>query len=329
MADHDNNPDPITGASGSHPTGVGIGSASGAATGAAIGMLGGPIGAVIGAIAGGISGGYVGKGVGEKVDPTEDDTYWRGEHRNRSYVSKDYDYDRDLSPAYQYGSTIGLHADSDHDRPVSATGSTGAGVGDSIKAAGSKIADGARDLKDKVTGGGDGATGTTGSTGTGGRLDFDQHEADIRAGWDKVRGKSNLDYEQARSAIRDAFDRKLQLREERLNVGKERVQTGEASIRKEIITEHQRVDVPLQREELVIERRPVAGSTTAAGTIGEAETIRVPLSEERATVSKNTVVTEDVSIGKKVLTDTKTVDADVKKEQLKVDDAKRSTRTDR
>jgi uncharacterized protein (TIGR02271 family) len=316
----DRNPDPITGAPGSHPTGVGIGAAAGGLTGvgtavaagAATGSVAGPIGTAIGAIAGAVVGGYVGKGIGEKHDPTEDDTYWREQHKGRPYVTKEHDYDRDLAPAYRYGSTIGLHENSDHDRPVGSTdagtaSTSGMGVTGSIKAAGTAAA--ARTP----------TAGTTPTTTTGTRrVDFDQHEADLRAGWDKVRGTSGLNYDQARHAIRDAYDRRLQLREERLQVGKEKVQTGEASIRKEVITEHHQVDVPLQREELVIERRPATGAT-AAGAIGEAETIRVPLSEERATVAKNTVVTEEVSIGKKATTNTQTVGADVKKEQLKVD----------
>lgn len=319
----DRNPDPITGAPGSHPAGVGIGGASGGATGAAIGMIGGPIGAVIGAIAGTVVGGYVGKGIGEKVDPTEDDTYWREQHKSRPYYKETHDYDNDLAPAYRYGSTIGLHADSDHDRPAttgSTTGSTTSGIGDTLRNAKDKVKDA---LTPDSTAS---STTTTNTTGTpGARFGYDTHEHDIRAGWDKVRGKSGLSYEQARDAIRDAYDRRLQLREEQLRVGKERVQTGEASIRKEVITEHRSVDVPLQREELVIERRPASGQA-AAGTIGQSETIRVPLSEERATVSKNTVVTEEVSIGKKSTTDTQRVGADVSKEKLVVDDATRTNK---
>lgn len=121
LGDHDSNPDPITGAPGSHPTGVGVGAASGAATGAALGALGGPIGAAIGIIAGGIVGGYVGKGVGEKIDPTEDVNYWREGYKSRPYFSKDLDYDRDLAPAYRYGSVAGLGVGDDYDRPVTTT----------------------------------------------------------------------------------------------------------------------------------------------------------------------------------------------------------------
>ena len=67
----DRNPDPLTGAAGSHPTGTGIGSASGAAAGAAIGSVGGPVGAIIGGVAGAVTGAVIGHKAGEANDPTE------------------------------------------------------------------------------------------------------------------------------------------------------------------------------------------------------------------------------------------------------------------
>lgn len=68
----DRNPDPITGAPGSHAVGTGIGSGSGAVTGAALGAIGGPVGAAIGGVAGAVVGAVVGHKAGEANDPTED-----------------------------------------------------------------------------------------------------------------------------------------------------------------------------------------------------------------------------------------------------------------
>jgi outer membrane lipoprotein SlyB len=70
------NRDPITGAPGSHPVGVGIGAAvGGIAAGAAAGTLAaGPIGTVVGAAAGAIAGGLGGKAVAEHFDPTVEGT---------------------------------------------------------------------------------------------------------------------------------------------------------------------------------------------------------------------------------------------------------------
>ncbi len=97
------NPDPITGAPGSHPVETGVGAAlAGAATGFAAGVAAGPVGAVIGAAAGAVAGGYAGKGIGELIDPTTDDTWLRDNFANRPYVKKGESFDTYV-PDYQYG----------------------------------------------------------------------------------------------------------------------------------------------------------------------------------------------------------------------------------
>ena len=99
----DTNPDPITGAPGSHPVGTGIGAAvGGAAAGAAAGAVAGPAGVVAGAAIGAVAGGYAGKAIEEQIDPTAEDAYWRANYQNRPYVAKGSDYDV-YRPAYQYG----------------------------------------------------------------------------------------------------------------------------------------------------------------------------------------------------------------------------------
>jgi hypothetical protein len=96
------NPDPLTGETGSHPVGTGMGAAGGAATGAAVGAaVGGPVGALVGAAIGGIAGGFAGKGIAEAVNPTEEDAYWRSNYADRPY-SQGKSYDQ-LRPAYEYG----------------------------------------------------------------------------------------------------------------------------------------------------------------------------------------------------------------------------------
>ncbi|HUG11995.1 MAG TPA: hypothetical protein VMM36_13325 [Opitutaceae bacterium] len=96
------NRDPITKTPGSHPVGTGIGAAGGGATGAAIGAVAGPVGAAVGLVAGAVAGGLAGKKVAEKVDPTVEDTYWRTNYSNRSYVAKDSAYAM-YQPAYRTG----------------------------------------------------------------------------------------------------------------------------------------------------------------------------------------------------------------------------------
>lgn len=98
----DANRDPITGAPGSHPVGTGVGAAAGGATGAAIGSAAGPVGTVVGAAVGAIAGGLAGKGVAEMVDPTVEDTYWKGQYTKEPYYNSQYSYD-DFAPAYRTG----------------------------------------------------------------------------------------------------------------------------------------------------------------------------------------------------------------------------------
>lgn len=98
----DMNPDPITGAPGSHPVGTGIGAAGGAAAGAAIGSAAGPVGALVGAAVGAVAGGLAGKATAEAIDPTAEEAYWRDNYRSRPYADSSATYET-YAPAYQYG----------------------------------------------------------------------------------------------------------------------------------------------------------------------------------------------------------------------------------
>jgi uncharacterized protein (TIGR02271 family) len=289
------NPDPISDQPGSHPVETGIGAAvGGIASGAAIGAVGGPVGAVIGGIVGGaIGGGLAGKGVGELIDPTTEDNWLREYHdsdAHRAHVSTatnrvDNSTYETYRPAYRYG----LDASRSYHENLSA-GTTGTAA----------------------------RTGTTSGSATARR--FEDVEHDLRSGWEKAKDRANLSWDQAKGAVRHAFDRanqSVQLKEEQLRVGKEQVRAGEVGIRKEVVTEHKTVQVPVEREEVVIERRPVSGAA-AAGDI-RAEEIRIPVKEERVHVSKEAVVTEEVSVGKRKVRETETVGADLKKEQVKVE----------
>ena len=98
----DTNPDPITGAPGSHPVGTGVGAAAAGAAGAAIGSVAGPVGTGIGAVVGAVAGGLAGKDAAEGINPTAEDTYWRQNYKTRPYASSSTNYD-EYAPAYRYG----------------------------------------------------------------------------------------------------------------------------------------------------------------------------------------------------------------------------------
>jgi uncharacterized protein (TIGR02271 family) len=113
-------------------------------------------------------------------------------------------------------------------------------------------------------------------------------------------------------------DRKLRLREEQLDVSKNKVQTGEVNVHKEIIEEQKTINVPVTHEEIVIERRAVNNDTTAE-PVGADETIRIPVSEEQVEVRKNTVVTGEVEIHKREVQGTEQVQDTVRREEARVD----------
>lgn len=110
--------------------------------------------------------------------------------------------------------------------------------------------------------------------------------------------------------------------EERLDVGTERRETGRARLRKYVVTEHVTQTVPVQREEVRLEREPItdanAGDATSGQDISEAEH-EVVLHEERPVVDKETVPVERVRLGTETVTDEETVSEDVRKERVDVE----------
>ena len=110
----------------------------------------------------------------------------------------------------------------------------------------------------------------------------------------------------------------IELREEKLDVQKHPVKTGEVHVRKVVETEHKTVEVPVRKEEVVIERRPASGTPTSSSDIREGEEIQIPVKEEQVHVEKHPVVTERVSVGKREVQDTEHVSGTVRKEDIQV-----------
>lgn len=110
--------------------------------------------------------------------------------------------------------------------------------------------------------------------------------------------------------------------EEQLNVGKQQEATGKARLRKYVVTENQQVDVPVTREEVVVEREPISAdeARNIKGDAGIGEEARdVTLHEERVTVNKEQVPVEKVRLGKEQVTENQTVADDVRKERIETD----------
>ncbi len=106
------------------------------------------------------------------------------------------------------------------------------------------------------------------------------------------------------------------------------MQTGEVNVSKHVVEDQQSIEVPVEREEVYVERRKV--DHNASGTdafVDENDSIHVPLSEEKVVVSKEDVVSEEIVVGKRKVRDTETVSETVRREEADIDEGT-DTRTD-
>lgn len=109
---------------------------------------------------------------------------------------------------------------------------------------------------------------------------------------------------------------KMELREERLQVDKHEVPRGEVSLEKDVVEDKKSIDIPVSREEVHVERRPVTDAENDARDVSmkdDKESIRIPVTEERLDVKKEPVVKEEVVIEKKQKQDIETVVEDTVK----------------
>ncbi|MGP6145845.1 DUF2382 domain-containing protein [Jeotgalibaca sp. A122] len=114
----------------------------------------------------------------------------------------------------------------------------------------------------------------------------------------------------------------LKLKEERLDVHTEEVQTGDVRLQKHVTEETETVDVPVSHDEVTIERRRVTNPDSTNESIHEfddSEEIVIPITEEQVDVSKHTNVVEEVVIRKDKVTENKKVTDTVRKEELEVE----------
>ena len=117
-------------------------------------------------------------------------------------------------------------------------------------------------------------------------------------------------------------DRTMQLREEELQARKTPVETGRVQLGKEVVEEQRTVDVPVTREEVYVERRPVERHPTDQPLDETAsETIRVPVREEQVEVEKQPVVYEEVGVSKRATEETREVSDTVRREELRTENA--------
>jgi len=110
----------------------------------------------------------------------------------------------------------------------------------------------------------------------------------------------------------------LRLREEELDIRKDRVKAGEVVLRKDIVEEEQNVAVPVSHDEVVIERRTLDHRPSDEPIAAEEE-IRIPVTAERVDVDKHTVVREEITARKREVEETEHVQDVLHKEVAQID----------
>ena len=112
--------------------------------------------------------------------------------------------------------------------------------------------------------------------------------------------------------------------EEELRVGTAERESGRVRLRKYVVTENETRTVPVKREEVRVEREPITDANVERATDGPAiseEEHEVVLHEEEVVAEKRVVPKERVRLEKDVEVDERTVDEEVRKERIDVDDA--------
>ena len=129
-------------------------------------------------------------------------------------------------------------------------------------------------------------------------------------------GERDVDYNRSRTD--DAMTRS----EEELRVGKTQQEAGKARLRKYVVTENVQQTVPVQREEVRLEREPVTDSNVDEATSGPEITEsehEVVLTAEEPVVEKRTVPKERVRMTKDTITDEEQVSDEVRREEIDVE----------
>jgi uncharacterized protein (TIGR02271 family) len=107
--------------------------------------------------------------------------------------------------------------------------------------------------------------------------------------------------------------------EEELEVDTKQMSRGQAGVRKRVVTEQQHRTVPVEREELRVQREPIPAGEGNGDAEVSADERTIELREEQPVVDKRVVPKERVRIGKEVVRDQEHVSEPVRKEQIEVE----------
>jgi len=152
-------------------------------------------------------------------------------------------------------------------------------------------------------------------------LDYSEHRSN--SGLPAGTADDTQDDTVGRDTSGPTTDQAMTRSEEELQVGTETRERGRARLRKYVTTETQQVTVPVQREEVRVEREPITDANLDAATSGPAiseEEHEITLHEETPVVEKRAVPRERVRLDTETVTEERQVSEEVRKEQIQVDD---------
>jgi len=156
--------------------------------------------------------------------------------------------------------------------------------------------------------------------------DHQQEAADIlqRNGASDASRRTSQAAPTATTESTSGTEQTFQLHEERLSATTQQVQAGEVDIHKEVVSEQQTLSVPITHEEVYIERHAVSGagassSDTPFDFSQQEEDIRVPVSAEQVRVGKQTVVREELEVGKRTVQENQRVTDTVRHEEAHIE----------
>jgi uncharacterized protein (TIGR02271 family) len=159
--------------------------------------------------------------------------------------------------------------------------------------------------------------------------ELSEWRSDAYVGWEQAdRINTGSLAAEPRTEFRDRYsdwsseEVKVPVVEEQLEAKKTSESAGSLRLRKIVHTELKHFTVPVMREEVRVERVPVAdreaGSAPTADSFSE-KTIDIPVMEEKVTVTKRPVVKEEVRVTKERVTVDRDVSGEIRKEEVRVE----------
>lgn len=147
---------------------------------------------------------------------------------------------------------------------------------------------------------------------------MDWREPPTQSAWSR-------DWEAGAEPVARRGGTRLRRYEEELEAATVQRQAGEVEINKTVVEEMRTIEVPVRREEVHVERRPVSGQavgddTALSGDAFTGESVRVPLMEEQVEIRKVARPVEEIEVSKTQTEETQRVQDTVRREEFDIND---------